>query len=60
MILYVFKFFRRVYFNYRDFDIGVNYNFIYEEGKGFGEKYFSGNFDRLVKVKFKVDVGNFF
>ncbi|KAF5936594.1 hypothetical protein HYC85_024100 [Camellia sinensis] len=32
----------------------------YSEGKVFGEKYFKGNFDRLVKVKTMVDPQNFF
>ncbi|KAK9684115.1 hypothetical protein RND81_10G187400 [Saponaria officinalis] len=51
---------RSAYLNYRDIDIGVSHNFCYEEGKVYGEKYFRGNFERLVKVKSKVDGDNFF
>ncbi|KAL5773891.1 hypothetical protein ACOSP7_011448 [Xanthoceras sorbifolium] len=53
---------RSAYFNYRDVDIGINHNGkdIYNEGKVYGEKYFNGNFDRLVKVKTMVDPENFF
>ncbi|EXB75194.1 Reticuline oxidase-like protein [Morus notabilis] len=53
---------RRAFLNYRDLDIGVN-SFgenSYEEGKVYGVKYFSDNFDRLVKVKTAVDPENFF
>ncbi|KAL4632537.1 hypothetical protein ACB092_04G058200 [Castanea dentata] len=32
----------------------------YKEGRAYGIKYFNGNFDRLVKIKTKVDPGNFF
>ncbi|KAI3813756.1 hypothetical protein L1987_18488 [Smallanthus sonchifolius] len=32
----------------------------YTDGKVYGEKYFKGNFDRLVKVKTMVDGDNFF
>ena len=31
-----------------------------EELMPYGIKYFNGNFDRLVKIKTKVDPGNFF
>ncbi|CAN1226565.1 Berberine bridge enzyme-like 9 [Linum grandiflorum] len=51
------------YLNYRDVEIGVNGgdgNGSYEEGLVWGEKYFKGNFKRLVEVKSKVDPGNFF
>ncbi|KAI9199155.1 hypothetical protein LWI28_028386 [Acer negundo] len=53
---------RSAYFNYRDLDIGINHNGKdrYNEGKIYGEKYFKGNFDRLVKVKTMVDPQNFF
>ncbi|KAI7999821.1 Berberine bridge enzyme-like 2 [Camellia lanceoleosa] len=45
-----------------DVDIGITHNGknSYSEGKVFGEKYFKGNFDRLVKVKTMVDPQNFF
>lgn len=60
MTPYVSKSPRGAYLNYRDIDIGVTHNFTYEEGKAYGEKYFKGNFDRLVKVKTNVDAENFF
>ncbi|KAL9282305.1 Berberine bridge enzyme-like 24 [Arabidopsis thaliana] len=54
---------RQAYVNYRDLDFGQNknnakVNFI--EAKIWGPKYFKGNFDRLVKIKTKVDPENFF
>jgi len=53
---------RSAYLNYRDLDIGVNQNGkdSFNQGKVYGEKYFKGNFDRLVKVKTMVDPNNFF
>ncbi|XP_047307607.1 berberine bridge enzyme-like 21 [Impatiens glandulifera] len=59
---YVSKNPRGAFLNYRDVDIGVNTfgKNSYDEGKVYGEKYFMGNFDRLVKVKTAVDSGNFF
>lgn len=53
---------RSAFLNYRDLDIGVNHNGkdSYNEGRVYGEKYFNGNFDRLVKVKSVVDPDNFF
>ncbi|KAL5841064.1 hypothetical protein ACOSQ3_011667 [Xanthoceras sorbifolium] len=53
---------RSAYLNYRDLDIGINHNgkYMYNEGKVYGEKYFNGNFERLVKVKTMVDPENFF
>ncbi|KAF8032131.1 hypothetical protein BT93_D1143 [Corymbia citriodora subsp. variegata] len=53
---------RAAFLNYRDLDLGVNHNGdeSYEEGKVYGVKYFKGNFNRLVKIKTKVDPGNFF
>nr|GFC90529.1 berberine bridge enzyme-like 21 [Tanacetum cinerariifolium] len=53
---------RGAFLNYRDIDIGVNHNGAnsYAEGKVYGEKYFLGNFDRLVKIKTAVDPQNFF
>ena len=35
-------------------------NSTYEEGKVYGVKYFKNNFERLVKVKSRVDPDNFF
>ncbi|GAB4846620.1 hypothetical protein Ancab_025626 [Ancistrocladus abbreviatus] len=60
MTPYVSKNPRGAYLNYRDLDIGVNHNGTYEEGKVYGQKYFLGNFNRLVKVKSMVDPDNFF
>ncbi|KAI3696252.1 hypothetical protein L1987_79263 [Smallanthus sonchifolius] len=54
---------RGTYLNYRDLDIGVTSGDgenSYSEGEVYGEKYFMGNFERLVKVKTAVDPDNFF
>ncbi|CAN1226585.1 Berberine bridge enzyme-like 2 [Linum grandiflorum] len=57
---------RGAYLNYRDLDIGTGRPGTmeagdgYEQGRVYGMKYFSGNFDRLVRVKTEVDPGNFF
>ncbi|GAY33862.1 hypothetical protein CUMW_008390 [Citrus unshiu] len=53
---------RQAFFNYRDIDLGINHNgkASFEEAKAYGIKYFLGNFNRLVKIKTKVDPGNFF
>ncbi|KAG7536476.1 FAD-binding type PCMH-like superfamily [Arabidopsis suecica] len=54
---------RQAYVNYRDLDFGQNknnskVNFI--EAKIWGAKYFKDNFNRLVRIKTKVDPENFF
>ncbi|KAL6502156.1 hypothetical protein OROHE_024749 [Orobanche hederae] len=52
---------REAYLNYRDLDIGVNNGiYTYNKGKEYGIKYFKNNFDRLVKIKTKVDPDNLF
>ncbi|KAL8508164.1 hypothetical protein ACS0TY_018657 [Phlomoides rotata] len=54
---------RAAYLNYRDLDIGVNNNkgkTSYAQASIWGVRYFSHNFDRLVRVKSKVDPHNFF
>ncbi|XP_010460877.1 PREDICTED: reticuline oxidase-like protein [Camelina sativa] len=55
---------RQSFFNYRDVDLGINSHNgkinSYVEGKRYGMKYFAGNFERLVKIKTRVDSGNFF
>ncbi|KAL7117625.1 hypothetical protein ACP275_03G083300 [Erythranthe tilingii] len=55
---------RAAYLNYRDLDLGVNKEgnntSYYEEASVWGVKYFKGNFERLVRVKNKVDPSNFF
>ncbi|KAF5794011.1 putative tetrahydroberberine oxidase [Helianthus annuus] len=60
MTNYVSKNPRGAFLNYRDFDIGVNSGDGFNSGKIYGEKYFKGNFERLVKVKTSVDPDNFF
>nr|XP_043612998.1 berberine bridge enzyme-like 21 [Erigeron canadensis] len=63
MTNYVSKNPRGAFLNYRDLDIGVmkgTGKSGYNSGKVYGEKYFMGNFDRLVKVKTVVDPDNFF
>ncbi|KAK1419852.1 hypothetical protein QVD17_29236 [Tagetes erecta] len=60
---YVSKKPRGAFLNYRDLDIGVmkgSGKSGYDSGKVYGEKYFMGNFERLVKVKTVVDPENFF
>ncbi|KAK1430730.1 hypothetical protein QVD17_13681 [Tagetes erecta] len=63
MTKYVSKNPRCAFLNYRDLDIGVMHGTGvsgYNSGKVYGEKYFKGNFNRLVKVKTRVDPDNFF
>ncbi|WMV15550.1 hypothetical protein MTR67_008935 [Solanum verrucosum] len=63
MAKYVSKSPRAAYFNYRDLDIGVNNingNTSYEQARIWGVKYFKNNFDRLVKIKTKIDPTNIF
>ncbi|KAK4711315.1 hypothetical protein R3W88_005828 [Solanum pinnatisectum] len=58
---YVAKSPRTAYLNYRDFGLGTNEeDYSYSKAKIWGEKYFKGNFERLAKVKSKVDLKNFF
>ncbi|XP_010441894.1 PREDICTED: berberine bridge enzyme-like 5 [Camelina sativa] len=54
---------RQAYVNYRDLDLGQNRNNSnsnFVEAKLWGANYFKGNFNRLVKIKTKVDPDNFF
>ncbi|KAM7505366.1 hypothetical protein LguiB_004270 [Lonicera macranthoides] len=54
---------RAAYINYRDLDVGMNnWNDVatYSRAKVWGQKYFKGNFERLVRVKCEADPGNFF
>ena len=51
---------REAFLNYRDIDIGSSRTWSLEEGRVYGERYFKGNFERLVNVKTKVDPQNFF
>ncbi|XP_038690620.1 berberine bridge enzyme-like 8 [Tripterygium wilfordii] len=63
MAPYVSKHPREAYVNYRDLDIGTNNKgkcTSYKQAKIWGQKYFKNNFDRLVKIKTKVDPSNFF
>ncbi|KAK7400263.1 hypothetical protein VNO78_11466 [Psophocarpus tetragonolobus] len=59
---YVSKSPRAAYVNYRDLDIGVNSDGYtsYRQASIWGHKYFKNNFNRLVRVKTKVDPLNFF
>ncbi|KOM26566.1 hypothetical protein LR48_Vigan294s000200 [Vigna angularis] len=53
---------RSAYLNYRDLDIGVNNNGYtsYNQASIWGFKYFGNNFNRLARVKTRVDPRNFF
>ncbi|GAB2280876.1 hypothetical protein Dimus_015499 [Dionaea muscipula] len=53
---------REAFLNYRDIDLGINYQGkrSYYQGMKYGLKYFKNNFYRLVNVKTKVDPHNFF
>eukprot|EP01018_Ginkgo_biloba_P015696 Gb_21183 [translate_table: standard] len=53
---------RAAYANYLDLDLGTatNGTSTVDQGRAWGEKYFLGNFDRLVKVKSRVDSRNVF
>ncbi|CAI8590352.1 unnamed protein product [Vicia faba] len=62
MTPYVSKFPRETYVNYRDLDLGMNKkndtSFI--QATSWGNMYFKDNFNRLVKIKTKVDPENVF
>ncbi|MCD7453318.1 hypothetical protein HAX54_020483 [Datura stramonium] len=46
---------------HKDLDFGINQeDYSYSKAKIWGEKYFKGNFERLAKVKSKMDPNNFF
>ncbi|KAL2494319.1 FAD-binding Berberine family protein [Forsythia ovata] len=62
MTPFVSKLPREAFLNYRDLDLGINHNGrnSYLEGAVYGIKYFKENFNRLVKIKTKVDPYNFF
>ncbi|GAY60278.1 hypothetical protein CUMW_200710 [Citrus unshiu] len=62
MTPYVSMFPRAAYVNYRDLDLGINkkFNTSYTEASAWGTKYFKDNFNRLVRVKIKVDPDNIF
>ncbi|CAN0927349.1 Berberine bridge enzyme-like 25 [Linum grandiflorum] len=55
---------RAAYINYRDIDIGEDFNpsnaTLYERAKVWGPKYFKDNFYRLVTIKTIIDPTNFF
>ena len=53
---------RETYVNYRDLDLGINKNKTtsFAEAGEWGVKYFKHNFERLARVKGKVDPHNFF
>ncbi|KAI5672895.1 hypothetical protein M9H77_13259 [Catharanthus roseus] len=62
MASYASMFPRQAYVNYRDLDLGMNKNentsFI--QASVWGTKYFKDNYNRLVRIKTKVDPDNFF
>ncbi|KAL0352755.1 UNVERIFIED_CONTAM: Berberine bridge enzyme-like 24 [Sesamum angustifolium] len=62
MAPYVSKNPRAAFINYRDLELGMNNqgNTSYAQASVWGRKYFGNNFDRLVRVKTKVDPSNFF
>ncbi|KAK7399747.1 hypothetical protein VNO78_10936 [Psophocarpus tetragonolobus] len=62
MAPYVSSFPRGQYVNYRDLDLGINSknNTSYIQASTWGYRYFKNNFDRLVKIKTKVDPQNVF
>ncbi|CAA0825386.1 FAD-binding Berberine family protein [Striga hermonthica] len=62
MTPYVSKNPREAYLNYRDLDIGTIDDPMksYEQGRVYGLKYFKNNFDRLVRVKTRVNPDNVF
>ncbi|KZV57097.1 cannabidiolic acid synthase-like 2-like [Dorcoceras hygrometricum] len=61
MAPYVAKSPRTAYINYKDLDLGKNdEDYSYHRGKVWGEKYFKGNFERLARIKGKIDPRNFF
>ncbi|XP_022954749.1 berberine bridge enzyme-like 13 [Cucurbita moschata] len=62
MAPYVSKSPRAAYVNYRDLDLGMNKknNTSLAQASEWGNKYFKDNFNRLIKVKTKVDPDNFF
>ncbi|CAH2046486.1 unnamed protein product [Thlaspi arvense] len=52
---------RQAYVNYRDLDLGKNKKYAsMKQAQAWGAKYFKGNFNRLMKIKSKVDPENFF
>ncbi|KAK9282727.1 hypothetical protein L1049_010947 [Liquidambar formosana] len=59
---YVSMFPREAYVNYRDLDLGMNKkgNISFIQASSWGMRYFKNNFNRLVRVKTKVDPENLF
>ncbi|KAG8075544.1 hypothetical protein GUJ93_ZPchr0006g41955 [Zizania palustris] len=61
---YVSKNPREAYVNYRDLELGRNKLVdgisSYDSGKAWGKRYFRDNFERLAKVKAKVDPDDYF
>ncbi|KAI9126476.1 hypothetical protein K1719_002072 [Acacia pycnantha] len=62
MAAYASKSPREAYVNYRDLDLGMNKKngTSFEEASSWGNMYFKGNFERLVKIKSQVDPENVF
>ncbi|GAB4826679.1 hypothetical protein Ancab_033574 [Ancistrocladus abbreviatus] len=60
---------RAAYVNYADLDLGTSYSLLVngssgddtvERARAWGEKYFSGNYERLVRAKTSIDPNNIF
>jgi FAD/FMN-containing dehydrogenase len=51
---------REAFLNYRETDIGTDTKGEYKGGEIYGIKYFKHNFERLVRIKTKIDPDNFF
>ncbi|PON50327.1 Xanthine dehydrogenase C subunit [Parasponia andersonii] len=63
MAPYVSRFPREAYVNYRDLDLGImnkKNQTSSAQASSWGNRYFKDNFNRLVRVKTKVDPDNFF
>lgn len=62
MASYASMFPRQAYVNYRDLDLGMNKigNTSMIEASLWGTKYYKNNFNRLVRIKSKIDPDNFF
>ncbi|KAF8104401.1 hypothetical protein N665_0172s0033 [Sinapis alba] len=51
---------RQAYVNHRDLDLGQNTTSNFENAQLWGAEYYKGNFERLVRIKSKVDPCNIF
>ncbi|KAM0934682.1 putative oxygen oxidoreductase covalent FAD-binding, berberine/berberine [Dioscorea sansibarensis] len=51
---------RAAYVNYLDLDLGVNWDWNGDDARVWGQKYYLGNYDRLVTAKTAIDPDNVF